>query len=151
MRDKKSTTDLILNAAKAAGWAPALVFTLHVIVSRGFDAYITMPALDIPMHFLGGIAICYFFFSFLLIAVEKGPLGRTSFFMTCLFAFALTTTSTVFWEFAEFLSDRSFGTHSQLDLDDTLGDMLVGMAGGMSYLLINFCLRGLRVLRGEWR
>jgi hypothetical protein len=39
----------------------------------------------------------------------------------------------VFWEFAEFTSDALFGTQAQLGLDDTMLDMALGIAGGLSY------------------
>ena len=35
---------------------------------------------------------------------------------------------------AEFFSDRLFGTHAQLGLEDTLLDMALGVAGGLAYL-----------------
>jgi di/tricarboxylate transporter len=48
----------------------------------------------------------------------------------------LTCAATVFWEFAEFLSDRYLGTHAQGALDDTLSDMLFGILGGTAFAAI---------------
>ncbi len=116
-----------------AGWAPLLVFLLHVFISRVVNGYILYPPLDIPMHFLGGVAMAYFLancFSALpkdAIAHSLRPLAAV------VFVVSLTTTSTVFWEFAEFASDAVFGTHAQLGLDDTLLDMALGIAGAMAY------------------
>lgn len=98
------------------------------------------PSLDIPMHFLGGIAIAYFFHH-AAIAAPRFGLTRASDTVThCVLVFALTCSSTVFWEFAEFVSDRFFGTHAQLGLEDSLGDMLMGSLGGSAFLAIyTFC------------
>jgi hypothetical protein len=38
---------------------------------------------------------------------------------------------------AEYLSDRFFGTHAQVDLEDTLLDMFLGLVGGLSFLVAN--------------
>lgn len=35
-------------------------FALHMIATKGFEAYLHLPWLDIPMHFFGGVAIAYF-------------------------------------------------------------------------------------------
>ena len=45
---------------------------------------------------------------------------------------ALTCSATVVWEWAEFVSDHFFGTHAQVDLTDTMKDMLMGSLGGLT-------------------
>jgi hypothetical protein len=117
-----------------AGWMPTAVFLLHVFISRVVNGYILFPPLDIPMHFLGGVAIA-FFFSRCLAFVPAGIIsGAPRRVLQALLVFSLTGTATVFWEFAEFFSDRLFGTHAQLGLEDTLLDMALGVAGGIAYL-----------------
>lgn len=54
--------------------------------------------------------------------------------MQAVVVLGMTGTATVFWEFAEFVSDRFFGTHAQVGLEDTLLDMALGVAGGLAYL-----------------
>ena len=49
--------------------------------------------------------------------------------------FFATGTTTVFWEFAEFINDHYFGGHSQAGLTDTMKDMLMGISGGTALLL----------------
>ena len=51
---------------------------------------------------------------------------------------SVTATASTFWEFAEFTSDALFGTHAQLGLEDTLLDMALGVAGGMSFVLMSW-------------
>lgn len=115
---------------RAAGWAPLLVFGLHLVLSRGFAVYAVFPELDIPIHFLGGVAIASFFAAALSAEEARvflGPmseLGQQAFALTAVFAAAMT------WEFAEWTTDRLGVSHAQLGLDDTLLDMAFGVVGG---------------------
>lgn len=122
---------------RRAAWAPILVFGLHA-VSSALGLYGVWPPLDIPMHFLGGMAITYFFGRAYRTAEELDLLGRPAVVLGLVTVLALTCSSTVFWEFAEFLSDRYAGTHAQKGLADTLGDMLVGILGGLALLAAQF-------------
>ena len=116
---------------------PAIVLMIfHVVAASGFDAYDRFPALDIPMHFLGGVVIAYFFHRASMVASSHGIIGPFHPTTHAVLIFSLTCTTTVFWEFAEFLTDRFFGTHAQLGLNDTLGDMLLGICGGITLLAV---------------
>ncbi len=121
------------------GGLPAIaLFSFHVIASHGFHAYDRFPPLDIPMHFLGGVAIAFFFHRGSIAASEHGLIGPFHRITHNVLVFALTCTATIFWEFAECLSDRFFGTRAQLGVDDTLGDMLLGICGGITLLVVSF-------------
>ena len=62
--------------------------------------------------------------------------------------FGLVGTIAVFWEFAEWTSDRYFGTNCQMrDLDDTLLDQLMGLVGAAAYLLVSLRRRAEKFLR----
>jgi hypothetical protein len=126
--------DALAASLREAGWAPALVFLGHVVASLGFGAYALFPPLDIPMHFFGGIAITFFYARSYRAAERRGLLGRPAKVLYFLAVPALATSTTVFWEFAEFLSDRYVGTHSQLGLEDTLFDMFLGCLGSLVFL-----------------
>jgi len=117
-----------------ASWAPWLVFLLHVFISRVLNAYILFPPLDIPMHFFGGVAIAYFLAACLRALPADAMSLQVRHRLVPLLIFSLTSTATVFWEFAEFFSDLLIGTHAQLGLQDTLLDMALGAAGGLSFL-----------------
>lgn len=54
--------------------------------------------------------------------------------VAALLVFALTYSAAVFWEFAEFVSDRLASTTAQLSLGDTLLDLHLGIVGGTAYL-----------------
>jgi TRAP-type C4-dicarboxylate transport system permease small subunit len=119
----------MLGLFRQAGWAPTTVFLVHVYASCVLDAYVRHAWLDLVMHVAGGIAIAFFFDA--LIQRIEPRIRRSLRFVTL---FAMTGTAGVLWEFAEYLSDRWFGTRAQLALDDTLLDMALGIAGGLLYL-----------------
>ncbi len=125
---------------RRAAWAPLLLFGMHVVASRGFDAYRRYPPLDIPMHFFGGVAIAYFFAHAALVAPHCGLTRATDRLTHAVLVLALTCSATVGWEWAEFVSDRFLGTHAQVDLADTMKDMLMGSLGVLS--LVAFVLPG---------
>jgi len=134
---KSKLSDWIVMTTRDAAWAPSLVFLIHAVASLGFRAYQRWPALDIPMHFLGGVVISYFYHRASINASAVGLLGPFHLVTHLVLVFALVATTTVFWEFAEFISDSVFGTHAQVDLGDTLLDMLLGIVGGMVFLIVS--------------
>ena len=119
---------------REAAWAPSLVFLVHVVAYLGFDAYKAYPPLDLPMHFLGGVVIAFFFHRASINASRLGLLGPYHAVTHALLVISLTCSAAVLWEFAEWTYDRAFGTHHQLGLDDTLLDMLLGILGGAAFL-----------------
>ena len=123
-----------LSALLQAGWAPTAVFLFHAFASRVLRLYEDHPASDVAMHALGGIAIAFFFWRAGLLAAGAGVIGAINRTGLSVMVFGLTCAAAVFWEFGEYLSDRYLGTRAQLGLDDTLGDMLVGIVGGVAFL-----------------
>jgi hypothetical protein len=118
-----------------SGWAPLCVFGLHVLMSKVFNAYAAFPGIDIPMHFMGGIVIAFFFHRASINGSHfklLGPFHPTTHVLLVFFA---TCSTAVFWEFAEFINDRYFGGHAQAGLIDTLRDMSMGITGGTAFLL----------------
>ena len=128
-------TQWVFQSIRQGGLPPTAVFLFHVIAARGFDAYGYFPWLDIPMHFLGGVAIAYFFHRTSIAASELGIIGPFHPVTHAILVFSLTCAAAVFWEFAEFLADRYFGANAQLGLEDTLGDMFLGICGGVTLLI----------------
>ena len=119
---------------RSAGWAPTLVFGIHVFIARVLNAYVLYPPLDIPMHFFGGVVIALFIwrcFAAISPAAIAPPFRPA---LMALLVFSFSATATVFWEFAELLSDRLFNTNAQLGLEDTLLDMALGLAGCLCWL-----------------
>lgn len=123
-------------ALRRYGWFPLAVFLAHEICSHVLDAYVRWPAIDIPLHFLGGFAIAYFAAGALRVFAERGLVRPPDPILRVLLLFALACTAAVFWEFAEWIADRYFGTNCQMDdLGDTLLDLAMGVLGGLACLL----------------
>lgn len=115
-------------------WFPLAVLALHFVLSWGSDAYIRHPRLDILMHLLGGAAIAYFAWKALRHLEDRGTVSAPDRRLLPLMVFALVAAAAVFWEFAEFLSDRFAGTNSQISLANTMRDQFFGLSGGVLYI-----------------
>lgn len=110
---------------------PALVLALHTILIKILDIYLLYPWFDIPMHFVGGLAVSTSYFLLLKHAQKKNYLGKmheTAFFA---FVIALVGLTAVLWEFAEFIADAVIQINSQLSLADTMADLFLGLVGGV--------------------
>ncbi len=134
----KQFNNWVINSIKHGAWAPITVFCIHVIAILILDVYSFFPNFDIPMHFVGGLAITFFFIESVISAKSNLILGNPSIVALIMMMFLLTCTTTIFWEFAEWIMDKLFLTHAQVSLDDTLLDMLLGILGGIVMIIIRF-------------
>ena len=117
-------------------WYPLIVFLTHLIASQVFKVYQRFPPLDIPMHLIGGFVIAFFISGSAAVFQRHGIIQISNLLLRATLIFALTCTAAVFWEFLEYISDHTIGTHSQTNLEDTLLDMLLGITGGVVFILI---------------
>jgi hypothetical protein len=125
----KTLIELVRKMFVVGGWAPALVFTTHVIATQVFDVYTIWPQADIPMHFAGGCAIA-FFMSRCFQALPRDVIRSSRIVvLEAVIVASLTTSAAVLWEFAEFSLDRLAGTNVQVSLANTMQDMAMGMLG----------------------
>jgi hypothetical protein len=122
---------------RRAAWAPVLVFVIHLVAILGFDIYSRFPEFDIPMHFVGGVAIAYFFGRSYRTAAERDLLGQPATVVFAPMILGLTCLAAVIWEFAEFVVDQRFGIRSQPGLADTMLDLLMGLLGGAIWIAWN--------------
>lgn len=127
----------LLTTLREAGWAPLAVFAVHTVAAVVFHAYAKYPLLDVPMHFLGGLVIAYFFHRAIVNASRFGFPDLDYDAVRCLLVFSLVCTAAVFWEFAEWIWDRLFQTHHQTSLDDTMLDLALGIGGGAVFLALS--------------
>jgi hypothetical protein len=118
---------------REAAWVPLVVFCFYVVAAKGFNAYILYPWLDMPTHFVGGIAITYFFL-ISIVGVQElvGSIPRS---IQLALSLGLTAIAAVVWEFLEFLSDVTFGTHMNLGVSDTLSDLFFGLLGALAVVI----------------
>lgn len=131
---KHHLTKSILEILKYAIWFPALIFISNIIVWV-LKMYEVWAPIDIPMHFLGGVAITYFFWKSISIFESNSLIHLLQKRVKVIFTLSLTGSITVLWEFTEYLVDFVFGTKVQLGLEDTLLDMLLGILGGLFFAL----------------
>ena len=116
---------------------PTIVYLVHVVV-RTLGGYEIFPDIDIPFHYLGGLSIAYScarVLSYLESEKLTAALHRGYFL---LLLFSITATVAVFWEFAEFLSDRILNTSLQPSIANTMQDQFLGILGGGTWALIYF-------------
>jgi hypothetical protein len=129
------------------GWAPLLVFTVHVFISRVLGAYHTFPATDMPMHFGGGLAMA-FFISRCFRALPRDVVRSSRLvLLELILVGSLTATSAVLWECAEFMCDQVFGSNIQRSLGNTMQDLALGVAGAAVFIIVR--ARALRAGRRE--
>ena len=133
MINRQTFLNWILKTLRESAWAPLSLYVIYR-VAKAFGAYLAYPPLDVPTHFLGGVAIAYFFRS--AIANSQKLVGNIPVPIQILFALTCTGTTTILWEFLEFVSDYFFHTNMILGLKDTLKDMFFGLLGGLILLLL---------------
>lgn len=86
------------------------------------------------MHFVGGIAMAYFFDQTIgyLDRLELMRVGSRA--ASLVMVLGLVATSAVIWEFVEFLADRFFDAGSQRGLVNVMRDQFFGLLGGIAYI-----------------
>ncbi|HUT39715.1 MAG TPA: hypothetical protein VM011_00100 [Gammaproteobacteria bacterium] len=94
------------------------------------DVY-SIPHLDSAMHFIGGIALGIFIFGMMGHAIRRGWCPDPGKMIMLVLIVSLVALGAVCWEIYEWLSDAYLGTHFQLTLDDTVKDLVLGLAGGI--------------------
>jgi hypothetical protein len=119
-----------------AAWAPILVFIIYGLAAKVFGAYLSFPHLDIPTHFMGGVAITYFF----IVAIDHGQslVGEIPRQVRAVLALGLTALIAVIWEFLEFASDQLFHTKMNLGVQDTLSDLFFGLLGAVLFIAFRY-------------
>ena len=130
----RTKIDWVLRTLYEAAWAPLLVFALFLIASQSFNAYQRFPALDIPTHFAGGAVIAFFMRR--ASANAEVVLGEISTSLHCALALWGTAFVAILWEVYEHLSDRFLGTLMVFGIGDTAMDLIVGMAGAATVLVL---------------
>jgi len=119
----------IIQTLKRAAWAPLAVFVFFIATANVSDLYLRYPNLDMPTHFCGGLAMCYFYLVALNLAQPK--LGKIPTVVQLLFSVTLTAFTAILWEFLEFLSDLTLGSKLNLGVTDILSDLFFGLLGAM--------------------
>jgi hypothetical protein len=119
------------------GWAPLGVVVMHL----AFAHYGLTHRFDHLLHFVGGASIAYFLFG--LLASLPSPFASIPSWAQYLLVFTTSCTVAVFWEFAEFASDRFLGTSVQQSVTETMLDLTFGVVGASTTLVVKAVFRRL--------
>ena len=109
---------------------PIFVLFAHIFLMFFSNFYEVFPWFDIPMHFLGGIAVGYSYFLILNFLQEKNYLKINS-IVRIIFVLALVALTAVSWELFEFFLEYFTGFNFQGNLGDTILDLFMGLFGGL--------------------
>jgi hypothetical protein len=133
MRDEPAD-GWIARTFREAAWAPLLVLGPVLLADWSFAVYTRYPWIDMPTHFLGGIATTHFFWRASVNSQSVADPGAKA--SHAVPALAGTITLALLWELFEFLADRLLGAHMQHGLLDTWSDIFLGLAGAVVYLAL---------------
>lgn len=122
----------IKRSLQEAGWAPASVFLLSLVLGNIFHAYESFPGLDKTVHLGGGMAITHFF----AISIHhlQRSVGAIPVNSQLVLALSLTFVVSLAWEGIELIGDASFNMKMNRGLTDTLLDILFGLLGALILL-----------------
>ncbi len=115
--------------------APLAVVLIHAVlaVSLGQRAHF-----DPIAHLLGGAAMALFLNQVLL--TWPHWFGRPTPGARTVIAFCMTATVALLWEFMEFLFGGTLMMYTQMNLPETMSDLLLGCAGAGIYLAVSTAL-----------
>lgn len=121
-----------IDTLRAAAWAPLGILGIYLL-ARELRLFKMFPPLDIPTHFLGGVAITYFF----RVAIRNSQklLGEIPFPIQILLAITCTGTIAILWELYENILDFFFATGMVRGVEDTIVDLLMGLLGAFALSL----------------
>ena len=128
----KPLLDWLMATLRESAWAPLSIFGFYLI-GFTFHLFGRFPNLDIPVHFMGGVVITFFYRS--AIRNSQKIIGDIPPIIQILFAFTCTGTTTILWEFYENLRDHFFGTYMVRGLQDTIMDLFTGLMGALALSL----------------
>lgn len=125
---EKRQPSWILATLREAAWAPLSILGFYLL-SRSLHLFKYFPLLDIPIHFLGGVVITFFY----RVAIQHSQkvAGEIPIPVQALLAFTGTGTTAIFWEFYENILDFFFRTHLVRGVQDTIVDLLMGLLGAL--------------------
>lgn len=108
---------------------PIIVLIIHLFIAP-IGLYEKYVWLDVPMHFLGGTSIALATMILGKTMLKNKVLGKTNLFVLFVFVVSVVSLVAVFWEFFEFSIDILSNSKLQIGLEDTLGDLFMGILGG---------------------
>jgi hypothetical protein len=128
MSNQQRPVNWIFDTLREAAWAPLTVLGFYVL-GLTFRLFKLFPPLDIPVHFMGGVMITYFY----RVAIRNSQklVGEIPFPIQVLFAITCSGTTAILWEFYENILDYFAGTQMVRGVQDTILDLFVGLLGAL--------------------
>ena len=115
---------------------PLVVFMVNGIFDKA-GIYVAVVWIDMPMHFLGGASIAVAGISFLAFLKKRGVINELPFWVRTFFLISFVAFAAVSWELWEFFLDYVMHSRAQVDLPDTMVDMLLGLLGGFALSILH--------------
>ncbi|MDD4607161.1 MAG: hypothetical protein PHS07_02380 [Patescibacteria group bacterium] len=107
------------------------VFLIHALLIIIFDIYQYINWIDIPIHFLGGVAISLGTIILLNLLITDQRLQPLPLSIKIILAITVTLGIAVVWECYEWLMGYlNFGIYQE-SLNDTMLDLVMGGSGGI--------------------
>lgn len=131
-----TSSRIVVKLFAVGGWAPLLVFAVHLVTTQVVNVYRTWPEFDIPMHVAGGLALAYFVSGSYRAMPRSSPRNGRIVLLEVGLIMTVTTTAAVIWEFMEFALDQTLGTMLQVSLVNTMQDLALGMAGAAMFAIL---------------
>ncbi len=116
--------------------APFAVLILHIFADLT-GLYENYWWMDIPLHFLGGVAIAIASYFLLEYFTQTKKLSINSLALKSLIIISLVALSAISWEFLEYFLDFYFATEMQPSILDTMKDLAMGLFGGFVVIILN--------------
>ncbi len=106
--------------------------------------YGTLYFYDKIVHYISGIVLSYLGFNLGERTLYKRQIKDNGVFLKNLFAFFFSCSCAAFWEIYEFSVDNIFGMQSQGDNSNTMGDIIAGVLGALTFALITVIVKKLK-------
>jgi hypothetical protein len=140
MPPKSRITRCIIDTLRRAAWAPTLVFISNKVALDVLGLGESYPAIDIPMHLLGGTAIAYFFHAWFAEGVRSEVFQLHDRATHLALVLGWTSLAALAWELYEWFSEVFLKWPILGDVHDTIGDLVLGVLGGAIFLASNALL-----------
>ncbi len=125
---------------------PFFVYLLGYAWEVGWDKYHVLWWPNRLVHFLGGVSMAVMAYFILDLIKKLKWVNNANKFVDFFLILFFVMSTTVVWEFYEYISDVFFFTVAQPSVDDTMKDMLMGMLGaivfGIGWSVCNFFKTG---------
>ncbi len=105
--------------------------------------YATIDVYDRIVHYLSGIMLGFAGFYICKYIFEVKNITESKNFAKELFAFLFSSACAGFWEIYEFTVDNLLGMQSQGDNFNTMGDIVAGVLGALTYIILRVVIKKL--------